>query len=126
MTVRIAPHTEPSEMSRRSEAEGDRAGLSSETAPAPARKPSDTVRSETIRRGTEIYERDIKPTLDESHHGRYVSIDVDTGCWTIADTRRVSIDELHERYPDVRNAFMLRVGYRALIRLGGSPLRSSE
>ena len=91
---------------------------------APGRTQAD--RTETGRRGTEIYERDIKPTLGDDQDGRYVSIDVDTGGWTIAGTRRSSIDELYERYPDARNVWMLRVGYRTLINLGGRPLRGSE
>ena len=39
------------------------------------RSAPDTDRSETARRGTEIYERDIKPTLGEDQDGRYVAID---------------------------------------------------
>lgn len=83
-------------------------------------------RRETRQRGEEIYERDIKPALDDSKHGHYVSIDVDTGCWTIAETRRASIDELCERWPDACDVWMLRVGHRTLINLGGRPLRGSE
>lgn len=90
------------------------------------RSAPDTERSETARRGQEIYERDIEPTLDDGKHGHYVSIDVDTGRWTIADTRRASIDELYERWPDAHDVWMLRVGYRTLINLGGRPLRGSE
>lgn len=51
------------------------------------RSAPDTERSETARRGEEIYERDIKPTLGEDQDGRYVAIDVDTGRWTISSGR---------------------------------------
>ncbi|MDE0497549.1 MAG: hypothetical protein OXH86_09365 [Acidimicrobiaceae bacterium] len=85
-----------------------------------------TERSEMARRGQEIYERDIEPTLDDSQHGHYVSIDVDTGRWTIADKRRASIDELYERYPDARDVWMLRVGYRALVGFHGAPPREDD
>ena len=84
---------------------------------------ADTERSETARRGTEIYERDIKPTLDEDQDGRFISIDVDSGCWVAADTRRAAVDALHAKHPDSHDVFTLRVGYRAAVRLGGRPLR---
>lgn len=81
------------------------------------RSAPDTERAETARRGNEIYERDIKPTLGEDQHGRYVAIDVDSGRWTIADTRLAASDELYEQCPQASDVWMLRVGYRALIRL---------
>ena len=88
------------------------------------RSAPDTERSETARRGTEIYERDIKPTLGEDQDGRYVSIDVDTGCWAVADSHREAVDELYEQHPDSHDVWSLRVGYRALFSLGGRPLRN--
>lgn len=90
------------------------------------RSAPDTERSETARRGEEIYERDIKPTLGEDQDGRYVAIDVDTGRWTIADTRLAASDEMYERNPETHDVFMLRIGYRALFSLGGRPLRDAE
>ena len=77
---------------------------------------------ETARRGDEIYERDIKPTLTDDQHGSYVSIDIDSGCWTIADTLRGAIDELYEQRPEVVDVWSLRVGYRTLHHFGGRPL----
>lgn len=90
------------------------------------RSAPDTERSETARRGTEIYERDIKPMLGEDQDGRYVSIDVDTGCWTIADTHRDAVDELHAQHPDSHDVWSLRVGYRAVVSFGGRPLREED
>ena len=90
------------------------------------RSAPDTERSETARRGTEIYERDIKPTLGEDQDGRYISVDVDSGCWAIADTHREAVDELYARYPDSHDVWSLRVGYQALFSLGGRPLREED
>ena len=80
---------------------------------------------ETARRGDEIYERDIKPTLADDQHGRYVSIDVESCCWTIADTLRGAIDELYEQRPEAVDVWSLRVGHRALHHFGGRPLLRS-
>lgn len=90
------------------------------------RRAPDTERSETDRRGTEIYERHIKPTLGQDQHGHYVSIDVDSGGWAIADTRLGAVNDLYARYPDACDVWSLRVGHPTLINLGGRPLRGSE
>ena len=47
--------------------------------------------AEIARLGKEIYERDIRSKLEDSHHGEYVAIDMETGDWTIADNRRGSV-----------------------------------
>lgn len=83
---------------------------------------SQSAREETARRGGEIYERDIKPTLAEDQHGHYISIDIDSGCWAIADTFRGAIDELYAQRPDATDVWSLRVGYRTLRHFGGRPL----
>ena len=80
---------------------------------------------ETARRGDEIYERDVKPTLTEDQYGRYVSIDVESGYWTISDTLRGAIDGLYEQRPEAVDVWSLRVGHRALHHFGGRPLRRS-
>ena len=90
------------------------------------RSAPDTEPEETARRGHEIYERDIKPALAEDQHGRYVAVDVDSGCWVIADTFLGATDDLYERHPDSCDVWLLRIGYRAAFNLGGRPLRSSE
>lgn len=77
---------------------------------------------ETARRGDEIYERDIKPTLSEDQHGRVVAIDVDSGCWAIADSVLGASDGLRVQRPDAADVWFLRVGYRALHRFGGRSL----
>ena len=83
---------------------------------------SQSAREETARRGGEIYERDIRPTLAEDQHGHYVSIDIDSGCWVIADTLRAAIDELYAQRPEATDVWSLRVGYRTLRHFGGRPL----
>jgi len=44
----------------------------------PTRQPRYSA-EETARRGDAIYERDIRPHLEETHRGKVVAIDVDSG-----------------------------------------------
>ena len=40
--------------------------------------------AEIARLGKEIYERDIRPKMEDGHHGEVVAIDVDTGVWAVS------------------------------------------
>ena len=84
----------------------------------PVRRP----REETARLGEEIYERDIRPQVEETHHGKVVAIDVDSGDYTIDDTAVAAAERLLERRPDA-DAWAVRVGYRTLRSFGGGSLR---
>lgn len=81
-------------------------------------------RRATARRGEEIYERDIKPTLSEDQHGRVVAIDVDSGCWAIADEVLQAAADVRVLRPEATDVWLLRVGYRALHSFGGQRLPS--
>ena len=83
-----------------------------------------SAREETARRGEEIYERDIEPTLAEDQHGRVVAIDVDSGDWAIADEVLQAAADLRVQRPEANDVWLLRVGYRALHSFGGQRLRS--
>lgn len=61
---------------------------------------------ETRRLGDEIYQRDIRQRVEESHHGKMIAIDVDSGDYAIADTATAASDRLRERRPTpIRGAF---------------------
>ena len=83
-------------------------------------------RKETARRGEEIYEREIEPGLAEDQHGRVVAIDVDSGCWAIADKVLDASADLRVRCPEATDVWFLRVGYRAVEGFGGNRLRSRK
>lgn len=87
----------------------------------PTRRP----REETARLGDEIYERDIRPQVEETHHGKIIAIDVDSGDYTIGDTVIDVAERLRERCPGA-DVWLLRVGYRAVGSIGGRPLRISR
>ena len=77
-------------------------------------------RKEAIRRGKEIYKRDILPKAKDDHFGKYAAIDVATGDWEIADTTMEAADRLRKRRPDATDVTLERVGYRTLVSFGGS------
>lgn len=81
---------------------------------------------ETARLGDEIYERDIRAQVEADHHGEYVAIDVNTGCWAIAGELRDAAKRLRAEQPDAIDVWLLRVGHRALHHFGGRPLRRAE
>ena len=88
--------------------------------PATTQPPSPTAptrpRDEIARLGDEVYERDIRHKVEADHHGEVVAIDADSDSWAIGDNViAVAID-----------VWLLRVGYRALHRFGGRPLRRAE
>ena len=87
-----------------------------------ARRPPE----ETARLGDAIYEREIRAEVETDHHGEYVAIDVDSGCWAIAGELRTASKRLREEQPDAIDVWLLRVGHRALHHFGGCPLRSPE
>ncbi len=87
----------------------------------PTRRPAD----ETARLGDEIYERDIRPQVEATHHGEIVAIDVDSGSWAIADSVLGAAELLRAQCPDVTDVWSVRVGYRALYSFGGSSVRTA-
>ena len=80
---------------------------------------------ETGRLGDEIYQRDIRPRVEEAYHGKIVAIDVDSGDYAIAETATAASDRLRERRPDA-DTWCLRVGYGVLRHFGGRSLRGAE
>ena len=95
-------------------------------APAPAQSPGPTAptrpKEEIARLGDEIYERDIRSSVEATRHGNIVAIDVDSGDYAIAGTALAAADALRERRPAL-NVWAVRVGYPTLRTFGGSSLR---
>ncbi len=85
----------------------------------PTRRP----REETARLGKEIYERDIRPLVEDAHHGEIVAIDVDSGDYAIGDMVVTAAKRLREKRPDAINVSSERVGYPTLRSFGGGSLR---
>lgn len=86
-----------------------------------ARRPTE----ETARLGDAIYERDIRAEVEADHHGEYVAIDVDSGGWAIGGELLEAADRLRAERPGAVDVWLVRVGHRAVARIGGASLRSS-
>jgi hypothetical protein len=76
---------------------------------------------ETARRGDDIYERSIRPQVEATHYGKVVAIDSETGAYTVDDTALAAARRLRAQHPDAA-VWFVRVGHRALHRIGGRPL----
>ena len=81
---------------------------------------------ETTRLAKEIYERDIRRQVEDTHHGEIISIDVESGDWAIGDSVMDATDRLREQRPNANDVFSLRIGYGVLRHFGGRPWRSAE
>ena len=69
-------------------------------------------KEEFAQRGDEIYERDIRPQIDEtSNAGKFVAIDIETGAYEIDGDELTASDRLLARYPEAQ-IWLRRVGSR--------------
>lgn len=73
-------------------------------------------REEHARRGTEIYESQICPQVEEGNCGKIVAIDIDAGAFEIAKDTMTASDRLIERYSEAQ-IWCVRVGHEAYIAL---------
>ena len=72
---------------------------------------------EIIRRGHEIYDRDIHDQLEVFHEGQFIVVDVTTGTWEIDEGDVAAPDRELARNPDAV-LYFARVGHPAAYRLG--------
>ena len=93
--------------------------------PAASRSPT-LSKEETARLGDEIYERDVRPQVEEAHHGDYVAIDLDSRGWAMADDLLAAAASLRAEHPQAVNVWLVRVGYRAIQHFGGRPLHPAS
>jgi hypothetical protein len=74
--------------------------------------------SEIVRRGKEIYDRDIRAKVEPEHRGKLLAVDVDTGDYALGDTSLAALTNLRAKRPDAV-AHLIRVGYPTAMRIGG-------
>ncbi|MBE9063545.1 hypothetical protein IQ256_21535 [cf. Phormidesmis sp. LEGE 11477] len=67
-------------------------------------------KEEHAKRGTEIYETQVRPQVEEGNHGKIVAIDIDTGAFELAKDTVTASDRLIERYPKAQ-IWCVRIGY---------------
>ena len=73
---------------------------------------------EIVRRGTELYEREVRPQIERDHFGQFVVMDVVTGRFEIAGDHLTAAKRARERFPGAP-LFAVRVGFPAAARIGG-------
>ena len=59
-------------------------------------------REEHARRGTAIYEQQVRSQVEAGNRGKIVAIDVETGAFELADDTLTASERLLSRYPDIR------------------------
>ena len=74
-------------------------------------------KEEFARRGTEIYERQVRPQVEEGNQGKIVAIDIETGAFEVAEDLLTASDRLLARCPKAQTWFV-RIGHRAVHRFG--------
>lgn len=72
---------------------------------------------EFARRGRELYERQVRPLVEDDHRGRIVAIDIESGAFEVADDVLTASDRLFARYPDAQ-PWSVRIGSPAVYRIG--------
>ena len=80
-------------------------------------------KEEFERRGDEVFERVVHPTLTPGDRGKFVAVDIETGEFELAANELAAGDQLLARIPDAQ-IWMVRVGSYAVHHFGGRTLRS--
>jgi hypothetical protein len=75
------------------------------------------TKEEVVRRGREIYEREIRAKVEPEYDGEFVVIDVTTGSYEMAAEGITAARRIRERNPEASLCF-LRVGRAAAYRIG--------
>jgi hypothetical protein len=75
-------------------------------------------KEEFARRGSEIYERDIRHQVEADHQGKFVAIDIETGTWVMDADDYVATELLIQKIPDAQ-IWLSCVGQLATYRIGG-------
>jgi hypothetical protein len=74
-------------------------------------------KEEHARRGTEIYDRQVRAQVESGNQGRIVAIDVDSGDFELAEEGLAAASQLLARRPDAQ-IWCVRIGYPAVHRFG--------
>jgi len=78
------------------------------------------AKEEFARRGDEIYEREVRPTLEEGNEGKFVAIDIETGAYEVDTDELAASDRLRARVANAQ-IWLRRIGSRYARRFGSYP-----
>jgi len=72
---------------------------------------------EHSRRGSDVYEQQVRAMVEAGNHGRIVALDVDTGAYEVAEDSLTASKRLLARIPDAQ-IWCVRIGHPAVHRFG--------
>jgi hypothetical protein len=72
---------------------------------------------EIVRRGEEIYQREIRAKVEATNKGKFLAIDIETGAYEIDEDDLAASKRLLARHPNVQ-IYGLRIGYPTAYRIG--------
>ena len=81
-------------------------------------------KEEFAQRGQAIYEKRVRPQVEEGNSGRIVAIDIETGKFEMGDDTLAASGQLLARCPGAQ-PWVVRIGHRAVHRFGHSHARSA-
>jgi hypothetical protein len=76
---------------------------------------------EIVRRGEEIYEREIRANVEPTNKGKFLVLDIETGAYEIDEDDLKASKRLLARHPNAET-YGLRIGYPTAYRIGGHRL----
>jgi hypothetical protein len=77
-------------------------------------------KEEHARRGTAIYEEQVRPQVEAGNHGKIVAIDVETGVFEVGEDTLTASESLLSRFPEAQ-IWCVRIGHRGVHRFGSRP-----
>ncbi len=75
------------------------------------------TKEEVVRRGREIYEREIRAKVEPDHDGEFLVVDITTGSYEVAADGITAARRIRKRNPEALLCF-LRVGHPTAYRIG--------
>jgi hypothetical protein len=73
---------------------------------------------EIVRRGEEIYQRQLRDQVEAKHRGKFLVLDIETGEYEIDADEVAALKRAMARNPDGAR-YIKRIGYTTAHRLGG-------
>ncbi len=74
--------------------------------------------AEIAQRGEALYDQSLKSLVEPKHFGKYLVVDIETGDYEIGTDYIQPTEKLLAKRPDAP-LYALRIGYRAVGRIGG-------
>ena len=77
------------------------------------------TKEEPGQRGRELYDRAIRPIVEDGNRGKIVVMDVETGEWEMGDDNLELAHRMLAKRPGAA-LYAMRVGFPAVVKIGGS------